>query len=41
MLTEMGIQVVEGEEAEDGEAPPAKAEKSDEEAPRKTDRQRR
>src|ERR1700727_425240 len=32
MLSEMGIQVVEGEEAEDGEAGPAKAEKSDEEA---------
>ena len=32
MLSEMGIQVVEGEEAEDGEAVPAKAEKSDEEA---------
>jgi RNA polymerase primary sigma factor len=31
MLSEMGIQVVEGEEAEDGEAAPAKAEKSDEE----------
>ena len=31
MLSEMGIQVVEGEEAEEGEAAPAKAEKSDEE----------
>src|SRR6202521_5774057 len=28
-LSEMGIQVVEGEEAEEGEVPPAKAEKSD------------
>ena len=31
MLSEMGIQVVEGEEAEDGEAVPAKADKSEEE----------
>ncbi len=31
MLSEMGIQVVEGEEAEDGEAAPAKAEKAEEE----------
>ncbi len=31
MLSEMGIQVVEGEESEDGEAAPAKTEKSDEE----------
>jgi RNA polymerase primary sigma factor len=31
MLSEMGIQVVEGEEAEEGEAAPAKAEKSDDE----------
>ncbi len=31
MLSEMGIQVVEGEEAEDGEAVPAKAEKAEEE----------
>ena len=30
MLSEMGIQVVEGEEAEDGEAAPAKAEKDEE-----------
>ncbi len=32
MLSEMGIQVVEGEEAEEGDAAPAKAEKSDDEA---------
>ncbi len=32
MLSEMGIQVVEGEEAEDGEAAPAKAEKSEDDA---------
>ncbi|WP_158745445.1 RNA polymerase sigma factor RpoD [Acidisphaera sp. L21] len=31
MLSEMGIQVVEGEETEDGEAAPAKAEKAEEE----------
>ena len=31
MLSEMGIQVVEGEEAEDGEAVPAKADKAEEE----------
>ena len=31
MLSEMGIQVVEGEEAEEGEAAPAKAEKTEEE----------
>ncbi len=31
MLSEMGIQVVEGEESEDGEVAPAKTEKSDEE----------
>ena len=31
MLSEMGIQVVEGEEAEDGEAAPAKADKAEEE----------
>ncbi|MEJ1977355.1 MAG: RNA polymerase sigma factor RpoD [Acetobacteraceae bacterium] len=37
MLSEMGIQVVEGEEAEDGEAVPAKAEKSDEDGAEETE----
>src|ERR1700722_5188877 len=31
-FSEMGIQVVEGEETEDGEAPPVKVEKAEEEA---------
>ena len=40
-FSEMGIQVVEGEETEDGEAPVAKAEKTEEAEGGRADRQRR